>query len=848
MATRMQQRRGTAAQWISTNSGNGPILNPGEIGYETDTNKFKIGDGTNHWVNLDYFIDASSTVNPAFGSSITFEGATANDFETTVAITDPTADRTITLPDATGTVVLADGSGNVTVSGNLTVSGTTTTINSTTINATTGMVFEGATANDFETTLTVTDPTADRTLTLPDSTGTIATHEHVTNEIGTHSSDTTSVHGIANTSDLATKTYADTAVSTHSSDTTDVHGITDTSALATKTYADTAVSNHSSDATDVHGIADTSALATKTYADTAASTAASTSLSSHASDTTDIHGIADTSILVTTTGTQTLTNKTITTPSGLVKSDVGLGNVDNTSDANKPVSTAQQTALDLKASLSGATFTGTVSGITKSMVGLANVDNTADASKPVSTAQQTALDLKANLAGPTFTGTVVLPSTTSVGDVSATELGYVNGVTSAIQTQLDDKLSKTGGTMTGAITLSGAPTSDLHAATKLYVDNVTAGLNFHEAVHAASVNNLAVIYNNGTSGVGATLTADTNRAFSTLDGESVVVGQRVLIKNQTDAKQNGIYVLTTNGSGSVPWVLTRATDADNNPTGEMKNGDFTFVQAGTVNASIGFINNSATNPIVIGTDNITYTEFNAGKTVVAGDGLTEATPGTISVASGGITSAMIADGTIVDADVNASAAIAQSKISGLSTSLSEKAPLASPTFTGTVTIPNGAALGTPASATLTNATGLPVATGIANLGTGVATFLTTPSSANLASMVTDEIGTGNLILSDIATNAQSASYTLALADKGKLVEISNASANTLTVPPSSSVDFPVGSQITVLQTGAGQTTITAGLGVTINGTPGLKLRAQWSSVTLIKRLTDTWVVVGDLTA
>ena len=174
MATRMQQRRGTAAQWISTNTGNGPILNAGEIGYETDTNKFKIGDGTNHWINLDYFVDANSTVNPAFGSSITFEGATDNAFETTLSITDPTADRTITFPDATGTVVLADGSGNVTVSGDLTVSGTTTTINSTTINATTGIIFEGATADAFETTLTVTDPTADRTITFPDATGTVA--------------------------------------------------------------------------------------------------------------------------------------------------------------------------------------------------------------------------------------------------------------------------------------------------------------------------------------------------------------------------------------------------------------------------------------------------------------------------------------------------------------------------------------------------------------------------------------------------------------------------------------------------------------------------------------------------
>jgi hypothetical protein len=106
MATRMQQRRGTAAQWVSTNSGNGPILNAGEIGYETDTNKFKIGDGTNHWLNLDYFIDANSTANPSFGTSITFEGATADSYETTLSVTDPTADRTITFPDLTGTVQL----------------------------------------------------------------------------------------------------------------------------------------------------------------------------------------------------------------------------------------------------------------------------------------------------------------------------------------------------------------------------------------------------------------------------------------------------------------------------------------------------------------------------------------------------------------------------------------------------------------------------------------------------------------------------------------------------------------------------------------------------------------------
>lgn len=167
--------------------------------------------------------------------------------------------------------------------------------------------------------------------------------------------------------------------------------------------------------------------------------------------------------------------------------------------------------------------------------------------------------------------------------------------------------------------------------------------------------------------------------------------------------------------------------------------------------------------------------------------------------------------------------------------------LTAPTMTAPV-------LGTPASATLTNATGLPISTGVSGLATGVATFLGTPTSANLAAVITDEIGTGNVQLSDLATNAQASSYTLVLADKGKLVEMSNASANNLTVPLNSSVAYPIGTQINILQTGAGQTTVVATSGVTINATPGLKLRTQWSSATLIKRGTDTWVLVGDLSA
>jgi len=105
-------------------------------------------------------------------------------------------------------------------------------------------------------------------------------------------------------------------------------------------------------------------------------------------------------------------------------------------------------------------------------------------------------------------------------------------------------------------------------------------------------------------------------------------------------------------------------------------------------------------------------------------------------------------------------------------------------------------------------------------------------------------------IEELNTNEQTGTtYTLALTDDGKVVEMNNASANTLTVPPNSSVAFPVGSQILVLQTGAGQTTLAAGVGVTVNSKDGnLKLSAQWCAATLIKRATDVWVVVGDLSA
>jgi hypothetical protein len=100
----------------------------------------------------------------------------------------------------------------------------------------------------------------------------------------------------------------------------------------------------------------------------------------------------------------------------------------------------------------------------------------------------------------------------------------------------------------------------------------------------------------------------------------------------------------------------------------------------------------------------------------------------------------------------------------------------------------------------------------------------------------------------LTTNAQTGtSYTPVIGDANNIIELSNAAAITLTLPLNSSVAYPVGTTITLIQTGAGQVTVANG-GTTLNGSPGLKLNGQWAAATLLKRATDTWFIFGNLTA
>lgn len=140
------------------------------------------------------------------------------------------------------------------------------------------------------------------------------------------------------------------------------------------------------------------------------------------------------------------------------------------------------------------------------------------------------------------------------------------------------------------------------------------------------------------------------------------------------------------------------------------------------------------------------------------------------------------------------------------------------------------------------------------IGSGASVVGTTTSQSLSNKTLIDPIVTGTVTVSGNVVGHvdildKTSDYTLILSDDGKLVQMNSASVNYLTVPLNSAVAFPVGTQITVVQSGTGQTVISpVSGGVTLNSTPGLKLRARWSTATLVKLGSDSWLVTGDLTA
>jgi len=315
-------------------------------------------------------------------------------------------------------------------------------------------------------------------------------------------------------------------------------------------------------------------------------------------------------------------------------------------------------------------------------------------------------------------GTGATDATTARSNLSAAKSGVNTDITSIALT-------------TG--TVSTSPSAGIDIANKQYVDDTAQGLNFHAACNNATTANLTATYNNGTSGVGATLTNSGALAALTVDGTLQVVGNRVLVKNQSTASENGAYTVTTVGSGAIAWVLTRATDFDTAGSGanQIDAGDFFYIINGSTNANTSWVQQTPL-PIIVGTTSIVFIQFGA-----AAAGVTSFSAGTTGFTPNTATTGNVTLGGTL-AVANGGTGVVTSTGTG-SVVLSDSPSLVTP------------ALGTPASGTLTNVTGLPISTGVSGLGANVATFLATPSSSNLAAAVTDETGSGSLVFATSPT-------------------------------------------------------------------------------------------------
>lgn len=178
-------------------------------------------------------------------------------------------------------------------------------------------------------------------------------------------------------------------------------------------------------------------------------------------------------------------------------------------------------------------------------------------------------------------------------------------------------------------TISTAPSASTDIVNKSYADSIASGINFHAACNYATTAALAAnTYNNGSSGVGATLTAVAVGTL-TIDGYTFVVGdvgKRILVKNEVTGANNGVYTLTQAGTALLPYILTRATDYDTSGTGtnEIDIGDLLLVISGTTNANTSWVQQTPL-PITVGTTSIVFIQFAAVQTYTAGTGLTLAT-------------------------------------------------------------------------------------------------------------------------------------------------------------------------------------------------------------------------------
>ena len=601
------------------------------------------------------------------------------------------SDITFTLPGADGTngqVLTTNGSGVLsfaTISGNLTIaddSSSTTTISlgTDTLKIAGGTGITSSISGDTVTldidntvvTLTDTQTLTNKTLTSPvistiSNSGTLTLPTSTDTLVGRATTDTLTNKSISFTTNTITATSAELAAAISDETGSGVLVFATSPTLVTPNLG-TPSSLTLTNATGLPLTGITSSTSTALGVGTLElGHASDTTLSRSSAGVLAIEGI----VVPTISSTDTLTNKTID------GSNNTISNIGNSSLVNSTITIADDSSTTSSVSLGqtlkiagGTGLTSSVSGntitldIDSSVVTESSTDTLTNKSISLTTNTITGTLAEFNTAlsdadFATLAGSETLSNKTLtapkivddgfIADANGNELiifnttgsavnqleisnsATGNGVTIAssgsdtnINIVLDPKGSGTVDVNSSRITNVTDPSGDQDAATKAYVDSVANGLDVKKSVRVATTAALAAVtYNNGAG----TLTANANGALI-IDGVTVSVDDRVLVKNQASAFQNGIYKVTATGSGAATFVLTRTPDADT--AGELTGGAFFFVEEGTDNADNGYVTSFNGTP-TLGTTDITFSQFSGAGQISAGNALTK-TGNTLDVA------------------------------------------------------------------------------------------------------------------------------------------------------------------------------------------------------------------------
>jgi hypothetical protein len=805
MATvRLQLRRGLAQDWFDAN----PTLAAGEIGIETDTNTFKFGDGDTLWRDLDYALSGTVDDYIPLTQKAVAGGVASLDSSGFVPVSQlpPLAKVTVNaVANQAARLALTAEAGDIAIQADngqsyvLSASPASTDANWKALVGSEAVVDTVETALIAGTGLDKTYDDAAGTITI-DIDSTVATKTYAdqaeADAISTASSDATTK---ANAAQAA-------AISAAAADATSKANAAQAAAEATASADATSKANAAKSAAEATASADATSKANAAQAAAEATAAADATTKANAAKTA-AEAYADAAVSI-------LTNASPDALNTLNELAAALGD-----DAN--FASTVTNSLSLKANINDPSFTGNVTLPSTTIIGSVNNQEIAyldGVTSPI----QGQIDNKAPLASPTLTGTVTLPESTSIGSVSNLEIGYLNGVTSSVQGQIDDKLASATAASTYAPLAS--PT-------------LTGTVTLPASTSIGDVSNLEIGYLNGvTSSVQGQIDAKAPLESPTFTGTVTLPANTITQSMMSDDS------VGTNEIGG--FAVTAAKLAVDSVT-ETKIADGSVTSAKIANGTIvnADINDSAAiaqskidglgaaldlkapkaDPTFTGTvTGVTKAHVGLGNvdnTADASKPVSTAQATAIATAK----SEAIADAT---SQVNALLAGAPAALNTLdelaaalgddanfastvTTNLAAKAPIASPTFTGTVTV----------------------------AAAGVAFTDGTQTKAGVPSLTT--IGT------EISADYNLSTGGLALRDQ--LIPVAGTRA--ITIPTNATTAFPVGTSIDFYQSsGTGANFVAADGTVTILRTPGLKLRTTHSSATLTKVATNTWLLAGDLTA